>query len=31
MALWCCLGVLADRGDSILVPTPGFPLIVAMA
>jgi tyrosine aminotransferase len=31
MALWGCLNVLADAGDNILIPKPGFPLIMAMA
>jgi hypothetical protein len=31
MALWMALNVLADPGDNILVPSPGFPLLIAMA
>ena len=31
MGLWMSLCVLCDEGDNFLMPTPGFPLIVAMA
>jgi len=31
MALWMSLNVLADPGDNILMPSPGFPLVIAMA
>ncbi len=31
MAIWLSLCTLCDSGDNILIPSPGFPLIAAMA